>query len=187
LACVRWSLGVSEVGAGLRQVRLALLKRGLKGPAVDGEQEVTLLHQLPIPEMNGIEVARHTRAHLDGVDRDEPADVLVAVGDQLLHRLANRHLRRARSALSAGLARLAAAEPRQEQEQHDGKVGPGQLRCWHENSGTPRMVHRDNMVLSSPWSRSAREDVNRRDQSSPGRKSDPALRRQEEEKCTPSR
>ncbi len=69
LACVRWSrvcrvitvptktlaalqiaFGEGEIGLGLREVRLRLIERGLERPAIDGEQQIALLHHLPVAE-----------------------------------------------------------------------------------------------------------------------------------------
>jgi len=86
--------------------------------------------------VNGIEIARYASAHLDGVDRDEAADVLVAVGDQSLGRLGDGYLRgRWRSGLGTWLALAAASEPepRQQQEQHGRQArGPEKLGYGHE-------------------------------------------------------
>ena len=102
----------------LREARLRLRERGLERPAIDGEEQVALLHQLAVLEVDGVEIARDARAHLDGVDGDEAADILVVVGDQPLGRLGDRDLRGGRwPGLRARLARLAAGEPGTQQEQ----------------------------------------------------------------------
>ena len=71
---------------------------------------------LAVLEVDGVEVARHARAHLDGVDGDEAADVLVLVGDHAFGGLGDRHLRRRRRGpRGIGLARLATREREREQ------------------------------------------------------------------------
>ena len=90
----------------LGQVRARLVERGLERPLIDGEQEVALLDDLAVLEMHLVEVARHARAHLDRIDRDEAADIFVLVDDRALGRLGHRHRRRWRR---RRLLRLAAA------------------------------------------------------------------------------
>ena len=120
LPALQIGFGVSEIGAGLCEVRLRLRQRGLERPAVDGEEQVALLHQLPVLEVDRVEVAGYARAHLDGIDRNEAADVLVAIGNQPLDRLGDRHLRGGGwSSLGSRLARVTAGEQQQEQRGRD--------------------------------------------------------------------
>ena len=120
LPALQIGLGVGEIGAGLGEVRLRLRQRGLEWPAVDGEEQVALLYQLPVLEVYRVEIAGHASPHLDGIDRDEAADVLVAIGDQPLNRLGDSHLRGGGwSSLGARLARVTAGEQQQEQRGRD--------------------------------------------------------------------
>ncbi len=106
-----------ERGLGARQIGARLLERGLERPLVDGEQQIALLHQLAVLEMDGLEIAGNARAHFDGIDRDEAADIFVLVGDRALHRLGHGDRRRGRRGgllrgLAAGGERQRKHEPR---------------------------------------------------------------------------
>ncbi len=61
-----------------------LVERVLERPPVDGEQEVALLHDLAVVEMHLVEIPRYPRTHLDRIDRDKAADILVLVDDAAL-------------------------------------------------------------------------------------------------------
>src|SRR6516225_6908467 len=75
-----------EIGAGL-------VEGVLERPLVDGEQQVTLVHDLAVGEVDLVEVARYARAHLDDVHGDEAADIFVLVHDGALRGPSDRHLR----------------------------------------------------------------------------------------------
>ena len=47
----------------------------------------------PSLKVDGIEVARYARAHFNGIDRHEAANILIAVSNQPLGWLGDRHLR----------------------------------------------------------------------------------------------
>ena len=66
---------------------------------------------MAIVEMHAFEIPRHTRTHLDAVDRDEAADILVVVDNVALDRDRHRHRRRWRGRRSA-LAVAAGGERR---------------------------------------------------------------------------
>src|SRR5215210_1751478 len=55
--------------------------------AVDVEQRIALLDDLPILEVDLVEIAGNARTDLDRVDRDEAPDILVVVGYWLFGRL----------------------------------------------------------------------------------------------------
>ena len=63
----------------LNPVRARLVERVLERPLVDGEQQVALLDDLPVGEMDAVEIARHTRANLDRIHRDETSDIFVVI------------------------------------------------------------------------------------------------------------
>ena len=117
-------LGKGEVGPRLRQVGLGLVERGLERALVDREQEVALLDDLAVGEMDAVEIAGHARAHLDRVDGDEAADILVIVDDVAFDRRRDRDGRRRRGrARSAGLRcnrRSGARTARRRTESHWG-------------------------------------------------------------------
>ena len=83
----RSDLGEGEVGLGLLDGRLGLVERGLEGTRVDREERIVLLHELAVGEVDRLQVPRNARAHLDVVEGDEAADILVVLGDKLLYRL----------------------------------------------------------------------------------------------------
>ncbi len=117
LAALQVALREGEIGARLRESRLGLVERRLEGAAIDREQGLALAHHLAVLEVDGVEIAGHARAHLDIVDGDEAPDILVMIGNELLDRLRDGHLRRRRSgsrALGLRLAVSAAGEGRGE-------------------------------------------------------------------------
>ena len=115
LAAGEIGLGEGEIGARLRQIGAHLLEHDLERTAVDGEEQVALLDHLAVGEMDGREIARHPRAHLDRVDGHEAADILVLIDDGALHRLGDRHGRRRRRGRLL-LAALAAAGERKDRQ-----------------------------------------------------------------------
>ena len=66
------------------EIASRLVERGLERALVDGEQQVALLDHLAVGEMDGVEISRHPGTNLDGVDRDEPPDILVLIDDAAL-------------------------------------------------------------------------------------------------------
>ena len=84
LAAGEIGFGEGEIGARLREIGAHLVERDLERPVVDGEQEIALLHHLPVGEMNFREIAGDARAHLDGIDGDEAADIFVLVDHRAL-------------------------------------------------------------------------------------------------------
>jgi len=60
---------------------LGLLQGCLVGAPVDHEEQIALLHRLPVHEVDLLEVARHPGPDLDVFDRIEPAGVLILLDD----------------------------------------------------------------------------------------------------------
>jgi hypothetical protein len=79
LRTLELGVGIRELRAGARQLRLRLRDGGRIGPRVDREQEIALLQKLAVREVHGFDRARHARAHLHGVDGLEAARVVVPV------------------------------------------------------------------------------------------------------------
>ena len=128
----------------------ACAEGGLERPAVDGEQQVALLDHLPVLEMDRVEIAGDARAHLDGIDRDEAADVLVVIGDQPLHRLGDRHLRRwGWSSLGARLAPNRTPASSNNSSAAGTRRVPSKLDIGMKFPGRISMVHRSNMGAAS--------------------------------------
>ena len=121
LAARQIGLGEHHIGLRQLQIRARLIKGVLERAFVDGEQEIALLHDLAVLEMHLVEVAGHARAHLDRIDRDEPADIFVLVDDGALDGLGDRHRRRWRRGLFLGLA--AAHKERHQADQSDDSGG----------------------------------------------------------------
>ena len=90
----RSASAIGQIGLGLGQAGAGLIERDLERPAIDGEQQVALLDHLAVLEMDGVQIARDPRPHLDRIDRDEPPDILVLVDNGFGHRPRDRHLRR---------------------------------------------------------------------------------------------
>ena len=120
LAAREIGLGEGEIGARLREIGAHLVERDLKRPVVDDEQEIALLHHLPVGEMDLGQVSGHARAHLDRVDGDEAADIFVLIDDRALHRLRHRHRRRRRA---AGLLLAPLTAPGEGQQRRDDQDG----------------------------------------------------------------
>ena len=68
-----------ESGPRLREAGLRLSEGGLERPAIDREQKIALLHHLAVLKMDRLQIAGNARPHLDGLDGDEAADILVLV------------------------------------------------------------------------------------------------------------
>ena len=83
-----------EIGPRLREAGLRLSEGDLEGPAIDREQKIALLHDLPVLKMDRLQIPGDTRPHLDGLDGDEAADILILVSDHSGNRLRDRDLRR---------------------------------------------------------------------------------------------
>ena len=107
LAALQVGVGEGEIGARLRQIGLHLLEHDLERPAVDGEQQIALLHHLAVDEMDFREIAGQPRADLDQFHRGEATDIFVLVDHGALHRIGHSHGRRRGSVLF--LLRLTAA------------------------------------------------------------------------------
>ena len=74
-------------------------------PRIDHEQQIARLHLLPILEMDGIQIAADSRAHLDRLDRLQPSGKIIPFGDfprHWLHCGDLRWRRRDRLRLAAG-------------------------------------------------------------------------------------
>ena len=110
LAALQIGFGEGEIGARLRQIGPHLLEHDLERPAVDGEQQIALLHHLAVDEMDRGEIAGQPRADLDRFHRGEAADIFVLVDHGALHRVGHGHGRRRGGALL--LLALAAAGER---------------------------------------------------------------------------
>jgi hypothetical protein len=126
LAARKVGFGVGQVRAREREVGTGLVDRVLERPLVDGEQEVALLDDLAVVEVHAIEIAGDARTHLDGVDRDETANVFVVIDDVALDRGRHRHGRRWRRGLRA-LALAAGGQHRR--ENHQDKRGETGFDC----------------------------------------------------------
>ena len=118
-------IGLGEHHIGLRQleIRPRLIEGVLERTFVDGEKEIPLLHDLAVLELHLVEVARHARAHLNRIDRDEPADIFVPVDDGARDGLGHRYRRRWRRGLFLGLA--AAHKEQRQADQSDRSEGAG--------------------------------------------------------------
>ncbi len=90
LAARQIGIGEGEIGFGLLERGLRLVECGLERAAVDGEQLIARLHHLSVAEVDRVEVAGDARAHLDRIDGDEAADVLLLVRHRFPHRTARR-------------------------------------------------------------------------------------------------
>ena len=90
-AALEVRLRVFQIGLGRFQIGARLVERVLERPLVDGEKQVALLDDLAVREMHRVEIAGHTGAHLDRIDGDEAADILVLVDDGALDRRRDRH------------------------------------------------------------------------------------------------
>src|SRR5579863_8318766 len=78
------SFGEGEIGAGLGEIGAHLVERDLEWFVVDDKQKVTLFDHLPVGEMNYRKISGDARAHLNRVDSNKPADILVLVDDAVL-------------------------------------------------------------------------------------------------------
>ena len=72
-------LAAGDMGAGGREVVLRLVPAG-----IDGEEHVTLAHELAGLEVHGFKVARDARAELDGLGGVDVTGELLVFGDELL-------------------------------------------------------------------------------------------------------
>ena len=75
----------------LHQIGARLVERVLERPLVDREQQIALLDELPVLEMQLVEIARYARAHLHRIDGGEAPDIFVVVEDGALDRLRDGH------------------------------------------------------------------------------------------------
>jgi len=128
LRALEISFGVRDVRFGLRQVGLRLVERNLERPLVDGEQEIALLHQLPVLEVDLVEIAGDTRAHFHRIHGGEAADIFVVVGNGAFRRLCHGHGRRRRRGGLLLRAALAAACDQSRKRQRGGQGGPTHQR-----------------------------------------------------------
>ena len=134
-------LGKCEVGSRLRQIGLGLVERGLERALVDREKEVALLDDLAIAEIDSIEITRHAGAHLDRIDGDEAADILVIVDDVALDRRRDRHRRRRRR--RGSLLAFATTGDQERQQQNGEPCRDGSL---HGPSFDGRVVRRSGQI-----------------------------------------
>ena len=132
LAAREIGFGEGKIGARLRQVGVRLLERDLERPAVDGEQQVALLHQLAVLEMDFLQITRDPRPHLDRIDGDKAADIFVLIDNGLLHRPRHRHRGRRRRRFGLGFAALAGSnrQPERHQQENSRHAG-GEIGRWH--------------------------------------------------------
>ncbi len=84
---------IGQIRLRLRQSGTRLIKRVLERAFVDGKKQIALLDELPVLEMQLVEIARDARAHLDGIDGGETPDIFVIVEDRALDRLRYDHRR----------------------------------------------------------------------------------------------
>jgi len=69
------------------------IERVLERPLVDREEQIALLDELPVLEMQLVEITRHTRAHLHRINGGETPDIFVIVENSALDRLRYGHRR----------------------------------------------------------------------------------------------
>src|SRR5262249_18616959 len=101
----------------LADLRLRLVQQGLVRPRVDLEEDVSLLDQVPFPEVDLLQVAPHVGPHVDGIDRGRPAGEIRVVRRVPLERAADRDgggRCRRRSRGCPGAAGQADTEPKNE-------------------------------------------------------------------------
>src|SRR5581483_8614986 len=149
-----------EIGLGLGEAGPGLCEGRLERAPIDREQKVSLLHRLPVLEVDGIQVARDSGTHLHGIDGNEAADVFIPVGDQLLEWPSHGDLRRRWCGPLRAL-RVALASNETERRQKEWKR-MGEFADWHQIPGLSSVLHRSNMVSRDLWCRRPREDVNER-------------------------
>ena len=83
LRALELRVGIRELRARARDLRLRVRELRGVGPRVDDEQQLALLHDLPVLEVHGLDRARDSRPHLDGIHGLEAARVVVPVGHAL--------------------------------------------------------------------------------------------------------
>jgi hypothetical protein len=109
--------GVRKIGLRLHKVCARLVERILERPLVYREQQIALLDDLPVLEMNLVEVTGNPRANLNRIDCGEAADIFVIVHDRALDRLCNGdRWRRRRTRMLLLLA--AACDQSRNRQQH---------------------------------------------------------------------
>ncbi len=91
---VELELGQLRPRPGAVDRGLRLLDGDLIGPGVDHEQQLALLDDLAVREADGLQVARDPGAHVDPLERLEPAGELVIFRELLDQGLGHRHRRR---------------------------------------------------------------------------------------------
>ena len=98
---VEIGFGEDQIGFGLRQIGARLVKRVLERPLVDGEQQIALLDDLPVLEVDAVEIAGDAGANLDRIDRGKAADIFVVIREHALDRLGDGDGRRRRRRLAS--------------------------------------------------------------------------------------
>ena len=96
-------LGAADIGGcqiglgdGAFDIGLGGVHRNRVGTAVDGDQQIVGLYDLPVAEVNRLEKAGDTRPHLDRIGQLEAPGELVLFGDRTLQRHGHRDHRRRR-------------------------------------------------------------------------------------------
>ena len=110
LAALELALGQQHARLRGRNLRLRAVDLGGVGRRVDGDQQVALLHQRAFAKVRRLHGAGDTRAHLDALDRLEPAGELVPQRDVALLDGRDRHRRCHRGGRRIVRRRAAAAE-----------------------------------------------------------------------------
>ena len=83
----------SQVRLRLHHICARLVERVLERPLVDREKQIALFDELPVLEMQLVEITRYTRAHLHRIDGGETPDIFVIIEDGALDRLRYGHRR----------------------------------------------------------------------------------------------
>ena len=86
-------LGESQVRLRLLDIGARLVERVLERTLVDREKQIALLDELPVLEMQLVEITGHARAHLHRIDGGETPDIFVIIEDGALDRLRYGHRR----------------------------------------------------------------------------------------------
>ena len=94
LLAVERRLGDGGGGDVARLVGLRLFEHRLERPRIDRHQQLALADELPVAEVQGLQIARNARPDVDLVDRLEAAGIIVPVDDRLDQRVRDGDLRR---------------------------------------------------------------------------------------------
>ncbi|MGY4449522.1 hypothetical protein ACVWZR_004182 [Bradyrhizobium sp. i1.3.1] len=82
-----------HLGTRVGQLAVRLLGHRLERARVDDVEQVALMHDRAVLELDGVDEAADTGAHLHLLDRLEAAGELVPIGDGALDWLGNGHRR----------------------------------------------------------------------------------------------